>query len=550
MTLLLALALALSALSPFSSAQDPETAPELQLSIQDLAVAARVLGLEFTEAERGQMLTTVIGHLGELERVRAHPLRWDTPMALGFAPLLPGMEPRAVDLEGTSIDLPEVERPADLEELAYADIATLASLVKSRSVSCVELCELFLGRLERFDERLNCVVSLMPERALAQARALDAELERGEWRGPLHGIPYGAKDLLAAKGAPTTWGAKPFEEQVLDEDASVVRRLERAGAVLVAKLSLGALAMGDEWFKGRTNNPWDLKRGSSGSSAGPAAATAAGLVPFAIGSETLGSIVSPSTRCANSSLRPTFGRVARGGAMPLSWSMDKLGPMGRSATDMALVFEAIHGADGVDLDAVTRPFTLSGPVSVEGWRVGYLADARERSEDYARTLSELESLGVELVPVVLPEYPVWDMMLILMAEAAASFDELTREDTDDQLVQQGDAAWPNLFRAARLTPAVEYVRANRLRAALCRDTHAALSQVELLVHPPFDGNVLGVTNLTGHPCFIAPSAPPKGTGQPTTVCFTGQLYGESRLLALVQRWQQETGYQLAHPPGF
>jgi Asp-tRNA(Asn)/Glu-tRNA(Gln) amidotransferase A subunit family amidase len=224
--------------------------------------------------------------------------------------------------------------------------------------------------------------------------------------------------------------------------------------------------------------------------------------------------------------------------------------MGRSATDMAIVFEAIHGADGVDLDAVTRPFELSGPVAIEGWRVGYLAGARERSEDYARTLSELEALGVELVPVELPAYPVWDMMLILMAEAAASFDELTRDGRDDQLVQQGDAAWPNLFRAARLTPAVEYVRANRLRSALCRDMHAAMSGVELLVHPPFEGDVLGISNLTGHPCFIAPCGPARERRQPATVCFTGQLYGEARLLALVQSWQRATGYELAHPPGF
>lgn len=530
--------------------QDTEPEEQSFPTIADLDIAARVLGLEFSEAEREQMRERVIERLEELERVRNFAVRWDTPMALGFSPLMPGMEPRNADFEASAISLPEVTRPADLNELAFADIATLAALIKSRQVSCVELAELFLGRLEDHDESLNCVVSLTRERAVESARALDAELERGEWRGLLHGIPYGAKDLLAARGAPTTWGAKPFEAQVQDLDATVITKLEEAGCVLVAKLSLGALAMGDEWFRGRTNNPWNPTRGSSGSSAGPAAATAAGLVPFAIGSETLGSIISPSMRCGNSSLRPTFGRVGRGGAMPLSWSMDKLGPMGRSAADMAIVFDVLHGADDVDLDAVTRPFELSGAVDVTGWRVGYLSEQREDNASYATNLEELESLGVELVAIELPEYPVWDMMLILMAEAAAAFDELTRDGRDDQLVQQGDQAWPNLFRAARLIPAVEYVRANRLRAQLCREMHGLLADVELYVHPPFGSDSLGITNLTGHPCFIAPSSEPKRERQPETVCFTGQLYGEARLLALVQAWQAATDYEEARPPGF
>ncbi|MCB9915745.1 MAG: amidase, partial [Planctomycetes bacterium] len=424
--------------------QDAEPAAPAFPEVHDLDVAARVLGLAFEERELAQMRKAVTERLDELERLRAFPVAWDTPMALGFAPLLPGMEARVGVLDAGPLVLPEATRPVDLEQLAFADVSTLAALVKSRQVSCVELTELFLGRLERLDAKLNSVVTLLPERALATARARDAELERGVWRGPLHGIPYGAKDLLSAKGAPTTWGAKPYEHQGLDADASAIAKLEDAGAVLVAKLSLGALAMGDEWFRGRTNNPWNPERGSSGSSAGPAAATAAGLVPFAIGSETLGSIVSPSMRCGNTSLRPTFGRVARGGAMPLSWSMDKLGPMGRSATDLALVFDALHGADGVDLDAVTRPFALTAPVDVAGWRVGFVADLRESNASYAATLTELERLGVELVPVEVPRYPVWDMMIVLMAEAAASFDELTRDGRDDLLVQQGDEAWPNL----------------------------------------------------------------------------------------------------------
>ncbi len=516
----------------------------------ELRTAGRVLGLDFEDEELEQMRQAVRNGIGELERVRAFPLEWDEPIALGFSPMLPGVVDRAKELEPSGIVLPEAKRPEDLEELAFADIPTLAALVRAREVSCVELAELSLGRLVRFDETLNCVVTLTRERALAQAKALDAELGRGEWRGLLHGIPYGAKDLLAVKGYPTTFGARPFESQVIDEDAELIRRLDEAGAVLVAKLSLGALAMGDEWFRGRTNNPWNPKRGSSGSSAGPAAATAAGCVPFAIGSETLGSIVSPSRRCGNSSLRPTFGRLSRAGAMPLVWTMDKLGPMGRSAIDDAIVFDVLHGADGRDLDAVSRPFTLTGPVDLSGWRVGCFDELARRDENYGRTLDELAELGVELVPIELPDYPVWDMMMILMAEAACAFDEITRDGRDAELVQQGNQAWPNLFRAARFIPAVEYLKANRMRSALCREMSATMEGIELYVHPSRGGDSLGITNLTGHPCFVAPNGPPEEGQQPPTVCFTGQLYGESRLLALVVTWQAATPYDEARPPGF
>jgi Asp-tRNA(Asn)/Glu-tRNA(Gln) amidotransferase A subunit family amidase len=526
--------------------QEPE-APGPVLS--DLAAAARVLRLELEPAELEQMLPAVRRHAEELERLRAHPLAPGEPFGLGFDPLLPGREPRLKAFEPTPLAPAAVEGPLTGADLAYADIPTLAGLLRSGHLSCVELTGFHLERLERLDARLNAVVTLTRARALEQARALDAELADGHDRGLLHGIPYGAKDLLAVAGYPTTWGAAPYREQVLSEDASVIRRLDEAGAVLVAKLSLGALAMGDEWFRGRTNNPWNPEQGSSGSSAGSAAASAAGLVPFAIGSETLGSIVSPSVRCGNTSLRPTFGRVARGGAMPLSWTMDKLGVLARSATDCAIVLDAIHGEDGVDLDAVSRPFTLSGPVEVEGWRVGVLAEELERSPRVAHTAEALRGLGVEVVTVDLPRYPVWEMMLILMAEAACAFDELTRDGRDDELVQQGDDAWPNLFRAARLLPAVEYVRASRLRHALARDLDRAVAGVDLLVHEPRD-ELLGITNLTGHPCVVAPCGEAEAGRQPPTIAFTGQLHDEAALLALVQRWQAATAWESQRPPGF
>ena len=527
--------------------QNPE-APT-RPSVDELRTAARVLRLDFEDDELEQMRTAVGRHAAELERVRAFAVSPSEPFALSFNPLLPGMEPRRKAFEPA----PLVPRPASDDiggaALAYADIPTLAGLLRSGQLSCVELTEFYLERLERFDGELRCVVTLTRERALAQAAVLDAELEAGKDRGLLHGIPYGAKDLLAVSGYPTTWGAKPFEKQVIDEDASVVQRLDAAGAVLVAKLSLGALAMGDEWFAGRTNNPWNTEVGSSGSSAGSAAATAAGLVPFAIGSETLGSIVSPSTRCGNSSLRPTFGRVPRGGAMPLSWTMDKLGVLGTTAVDCAIVFDAIHGADGVDLDAVDRPFELSGPVDVKGWRVGVFPAALERNADYARVVEELRALGVETVELTLPEYPIWEMMLILMAEAASAFDELTRDGRDDELVQQGNDAWPNLFRAARFIPAVEYVRANRMRTALMRDIDGAFADVDLVVHTP-RGPLLGITNLTGHPCVVAPCGPAEEGRQPRTVAFTGQLHDEAALLAFVQAWQASTTWHEQHPEAF
>ena len=520
-----------------------------QLELDDLASAARVLRLDLEPAELEQMLPVVRRQALELERLREHPVAAAEPFALGFDPLLPGREPRLKRFEPTPVLPREVSGELVGADLAFADIQTLAGLLRSGQLTCVELTELTLERLERLDATLNSVVTLTRERALARARELDEELEAGRDRGLLHGIPYGAKDLLAAAGAPTTWGARPYEDQVIDEDASVIRRLDEAGAVLVAKLSLGALAMGDEWFRGRTNNPWNPEQGSSGSSAGSAAATAAGLVPFAIGSETLGSIVSPSVRCGNTSLRPTFGRVPRGGAMPLSWTMDKLGVLARSAADCALVFDAIHGADGIDLDAVSRPFALSGPVGLEGWRLGVVAGELEQDEDLARTVASLRELGVEIVEVQAPRYPVWEMMVILMAEAACAFDELTREGLDDQLTQQGDDAWPNLFRAARLLPAVEYVRANRMRMALMRDLDGAIAGVDALVHVPRN-SLLGITNLTGHPCVVAPCGHAPEGSQPPTIAFTGQLHDEAALLALVQSWQASTDWETQRPPGF
>jgi len=521
-----------------------------------IRISAELIGLELTDAEIELMTRTVGARRRAYAQIRAHELDNGIAPAIQFSATGPGIAIRDASIPAHKIELPDVERPADLEQLAFADIPTLASLIKSRKVTCRELTEMFLARLERMDKQLSCVITLTRKRALAQADALDKELEAGKWRGLLHGIPWGAKDLLATRGYRTTWGAKPYEDQVIDLDATVVQRLDAAGAVLIAKLTLGALAMGDVWYGGTTKNPWNPRQGSSGSSAGPAAATAAGCVPFAIGSETLGSIVSPSTRCGNSSLRPTFGRVSRYGAMALSWSMDKLGPLCRSVTDAAIVFDAIRGKDGKDPTAVDEPYTIPWKVDVKGWKVGYLRGVN--NERYTKVLAELEKLGVELVPVELPEFDTRPLRIILNAEAAAAFDLLTRSGRDDLLVRQSRNAWPTVFRAARLIPAVEYINANRQRTELMLAMHKALEGVECLVHPTYTG--LLELNLTGHPTVVVPNGFSSGRRRrrgrggngpnvetPTSICFTGQLFGESRLLALADAWQRSTDYHKRHP---
>ena len=496
------------------------------------------------------MLTDVMERLASFERMRAVPLANAVPPMTVFEPLgLDAFRAQLEDATALDVRLPRVERPADLSELHWADLPTLAALVRSRAVSCVELTELFLARLRALDPVLHCVIHLTEERALAQARERDAELARGEWRGPLHGIPWGAKDLLSVAGTPTTWGAKPYAEQRIEADAAVVRALDEAGAVLVAKLSLGALAWGDVWFDGTTRNPWNPEQGSSGSSAGSASAVAAGAVPFAIGSETLGSIVSPSERCGNSSLRPTFGRVSREGAMVLSWSMDKLGPICRSAADAAIVFAAIHGADPAD-GSVTAPFTFPHPGTT--YTVGFLPAQAERNAAYAELLEQLEALSgtegleVSLVPVEVPDYPTGDMTMVLQVEAAAAFDELTRSRGVDELVRQERRAWPNVFRHAQLVPAVEYVRANRLRTLLANDWEALMGEIDVLVHPSFAAGILSATNLTGHPTAVVPLGF-REDGTPFGVSFTGRAFEDDRLLTLVAGWQATTDHHRRHP---
>jgi Asp-tRNA(Asn)/Glu-tRNA(Gln) amidotransferase A subunit family amidase len=424
-----------------------------------LDAALKLSGLSLDAPKRELMLSSLNEQLEAAKTIRELELPNSLSPAFSFDPVLPGVttwDTVKRPLKPSPARPPPVGK--DLEALAFTSVRDLAELVRTRKVSSLALTELFLARLERLDAQLHCVITLTRERALAQARQADKELAAGKYRGPLHGIPWGAKDLLAVKGYPTTWGAGGFETQVLDEDATVVKRLDAAGAVLVAKLTLGALAMGDKWFGGMTRNPWKLDQGSSGSSAGSASAVAAGGVPFALGSETYGSISSPSTRCGATGLRPTFGRVPRTGAMALSWTMDKLGPIARTVEDTALVLAAIQGPDGVDRTVRDVPFNWDAGLRLEDVRVGYLeADfgkERENKPFDDAALEKLRSLGVQLVPVALPDVPVDAMVPLLTAEAAAAFDALTRSGRDSLLTQQGENDWPNFFRVGQLMSAV------------------------------------------------------------------------------------------------
>ena len=524
-----------------------------KISRETVACAEEIAGLEFTDAERDMMLEGLNSNREAYGKLRAISIPNEVAPALRFDPLLPGRVPDLVRRERRRTR-PVVSRPATLEEVAFWPVTDLAELVRTRQVTSVELTRMYLDRLQRFGPRLEAVITLTEELALQQAGRADAELARGVYRGPLHGIPWGAKDLLSEDRYRTTWGAKPYEDQVIPYDATVVRRLEDAGAVLVAKLTLGALAMGDVWFGGRTRNPWDLEQGSSGSSAGSASATVAGLVGFGIGTETLGSIVSPSTRCGATGLRPTFGRVSRHGAMALSWSMDKIGPLCRCVEDCALVFDAIHGPDGLDPTVRDVPFDWDAALPIASLRVGYYKSAFEEehreSEFDDRALAALRQMGIELIPVELPtDVPVDAIRFVLSAEGAASFDELTRSNRDDLLVRQGAGAWPNSFRQSRMIPAVEYIQANRARTMLMGAMDAVMDGIDVFVTPSYGGSVLLTTNLTGHPCITVPNGF-RENGTPVSLSFIGKLYGEAELLAAAKAYQDATGFHLQHPAAF
>jgi len=524
---------------------------ESPISRGDIDNAEKIVGIQFTDAEKDSMLSDLVENLGSYAALREVDLPNSIPPALRFDPMPVGKEIDRTVKPPVYSPVSSVSLPENREEISFYTVRELSELIRTRRITSSELTRIYLDRLEKYGPQLECVVTLTEELALEQAKRADREIAAGNYRGPLHGIPYGAKDLLAVRGYKTTWGAVPYKDQVIDENAAVIEKLEDAGAVLVAKLTLGALAWGDIWFDGKTRNPWNLDQGSSGSSAGSASATAAGLVAFSIGTETWGSIVSPSTRCGVTGLRPTYGRVSRTGAMALSWSMDKIGPICRTVEDCALVFDAIRGPDGVDQTLVDLPFNYDHCVDLKDVRIGYLKELFDeeypfRETDLA-TLDKLRRLGAALVPVTLPDYPVDALAFILSAEAAAAFDELTRSGGDDAMVRQVRNAWPNVFRASRFIPAVEYIQANRIRYMIIQEMEDL--GVDLYVAPSFGGNNLLLTNLTGHPCVVLPNGFNE-EGSPVSISFIGRLYDEATLLAVAKAYQDATGFHEKHPPLF
>jgi Asp-tRNA(Asn)/Glu-tRNA(Gln) amidotransferase A subunit family amidase len=533
-----------------------------EVTVEMLAAAQRICGLEFSadELERIAARLNRPGGRPDVGTLRAANLGNSVQPAIVFNPVPPGMTLPAERRPMRRAEV-AVAMPSSDEELAFLPVTHLAKLVETRQVKPSELTELYLARLRRYDPTLHCVVSYTEEISRRQARQADEEIAAGIYRGPLHGIPWGAKDLLAVRGTRTTWGASPYRQQTIDTDATVYTRLTEAGAILVAKLSMGALASGDRWFGGRTRNPWNTEQGASGSSAGSGAATAAGLVGFAIGTETRGSIISPSTRNGVTGLRPTFGRVSRYGAMALAWTLDKIGPMCRSAEDCALVFDAIRGPDGRDNTVLDVPFNWDAEADLAGLRVGYLRSsfdedaveedpqnpqraARERQTvaNNRAALDTLRGLGVALAPFDLPDVPTAAIGFIVGTEAAAGFDVATvNGELDSMRAAPEESRWPDSFRASRFVPAIDYLQANRLRMQIIEQVHEALGDLDLFV-----GSNLGLTNFTGHPEISMPGGFHEGS--PTSLRFTGKLFGEAEMLRLAHAWQAATDYHLQHPP--
>ena len=578
--------------------------------------AAKLAGVgPFTAEQKKQLLNSLSALHAGYDPIRSLKIPNSVAPAYVFHPLAAAVPTSDTGLCGDAKVRPQVitsdagthtstiQVPANLEELAIATVHDLSSLIRTQKITSVSLTKMYLARLKRLDAKLHCIITLTEERALKQAKQADEEIAAGKYRGPLHGIPWGAKDLLAVKGYPTTWGAGGYESQQFDTDATVVERLDAAGAVLIAKLSLGALAMGDKWFGARTRNPWNLNQGSSGSSAGSACAVSAGCVGFAIGSETLGSISSPSTRCGVTGLRPSFGFVPRTGAMALSWTMDKLGPIARTAEDAGLILQIIHGPDGKDASVASAQYAAA-MADLKQLRVGYFKTAfdvppevteqkpspnetpeqKTRREEqnqaayaarerrlYDRrfelaALEKLRSLGYTLIPLELPKFPYDAMASLLTAEAAAAFDDLTRSGRDALLTEQGPDDWPNAFRTSRFYPAVEYIQANRARALLVEQMRALFNQVDIIVASSYDGAQLTATNLSGHPALIVPNGlrgadaphPPAiddgnnddigGPNTPVSLTFIAAHYNDATLVAFGRAYQQATSFHNLHPP--
>jgi Asp-tRNA(Asn)/Glu-tRNA(Gln) amidotransferase A subunit family amidase len=534
-----------------------------RVSKEQLKESLEILGLDFTEAQRDQMLPGVNRALSSYEALRKIDVPLDTEPAFHFRPSLPGKEPKARPSKFFPTRVTKLAAFKDPEELCFLPVTELSALVKARKITSTDLTKMYLARLKKYAPKLLCVITLTEDLALEQAAQADKEIAAGRYRGPLHGIPFGAKDLFNTKGIKTTWGAEPFVDQVPTYTCTAIDRLEKAGAVLLAKLSMGALAQGDVWFKGMTRNPWNLEQGSSGSSAGSASATSAGLVGFSIGTETQGSIVSPSTRCGVAGLRPTYGRVSRYGAMGLSWTMDKIGPICRSVEDTALVLNAMYGPDGHDVTTIDAPFDWNPALPISSLKIGYLKSEFERTgggfgrgtpnpeavaarkKIFDDAFDALRKVGAKIEAVDLPQMNAQPLGVILNAEAAAAFDDITRDGRVGLLSAQGNGDWPNSFRTSRLIPAVEYIRAMRERTILQQNFGAFMENWDVLIVPSGTAT-LQITNLTGHPQVAVPCGFLNGNN-PQSILFTGHLYEEGTALRVAHAFEQATEWHKMHP---
>jgi Asp-tRNA(Asn)/Glu-tRNA(Gln) amidotransferase A subunit family amidase len=543
-------------------AQQPGQPEPPRLDKTTLDIAEKIFGVDFTDPEEEMALRGASRNLSSYEELRKLDIPLDTEPAITFHPYLPGKRPKAGATPGAPLKLAAGPLPAfrTIEDLAFLPATTIGALIQARKVTSTDVTKMYLDRLKRHGDTLVCVVTLTEGLALQQAAQADQEIKAGKIRGPLHGVPWGAKDLFATKGIPTTWGAEPYTNQIFDFDATIVERLRAAGAVLVAKLSMGALAQGGVWFKGSTKNPWNIERSSSGSSAGPGAATAAGLVGFAIGTETRGSIISPASVCGVVGLRPTYGRVSRFGGMALSWTMDKVGPLCRTVEDCVAALNAIYGPDGRDDSVVDAPFAWNPDVPLASIRVGYVKgefetvpqnlSEEQKTQRQARNtllttaLDALRGAGVKLDPVELPAFPTSAIDFILSAEAAAAFDDLTRSKGIGQLRSQGPGDWPNTFRTSRFIPAVEYIRAQRARTLLMRKWDELMSRCDVIVSPTQSGG-MGATNLTGHPALAMKAG--FQDKMPIALMFTGRLWDEATLLRVALAYQRATTWHTMHP---
>ena len=531
------------------------TAQDASIQKKDLESSIKLFDLNFSTQEIDTLYSDVIDNLANYKAIHSFSLPNSVPLSLWQSPVLPGMHfnekqnPISWKLNNT------ISLPTNKNDLAFYSIEQLASLIKNKKITSLALTQFFIERIKKWGDTLQCVISIQEHIAYEQAKKADEEIAHGKYRGLLHGIPYGLKDLFAVKGTKTTWGAAPYQNQMIDEDAFVYIKLKEAGAILVAKFTLGALAMGDYWYGGRTKNPWNLKYGSSGSSAGSASATVAGLVPFAIGTETWGSIISPSTTCGATGLRPTFGSISRTGAMALSYSLDKIGPICRSAADAAIVFNYIHGTDGKDGSAVNKPFNYDPTKNIKKLKIAYAKNYFDKIKDTSRNefkvLEVFKKLGVQLIPVNFPDSGVYNiniMDVVIGVECAAQFDEMTRLNIDDQLTRQTKYDWPNQFRTARFVPAVEYVNAQRHRYTLMQKVNEVIQKYDVIICPSKgDGNQSAITNLTGHPVVCLPTGFDKKLNLPTGISFVGNLYDESTLLTIANAYQGATHWNQLHP---